>query len=196
MRALRAWAFLALAVSIMNTASGLRCSTCRSTREESCPGLFDLGGLAQGPVLRLLATRPTTRSTPDHSRSAARCLPPRTILPTCRCRPPPPAAARRSPSTGVPVPVARKQPEQLQASFDFVDSPARVDNYAWMRNDTRNDSAVLSHLQVSLPLWWLVGPATQAASAVPLLVLVSSLICHGTFEVPPQSARSSPCCSL
>ena len=63
-----------------------------------------------------------------------------------RLRLPPPAAP-----AGVPVPVARKEPKQLKASPSFSDAPPRVDNYAWMRDDGRNNSAVLSHLQASKP---------------------------------------------
>ena len=45
-------------------------------------------------------------------------------------------------STSVTPPVAKKEPYELSAHGD-----TRVDDYYWMRDDSRTDAAVLSHLE-------------------------------------------------
>lgn len=52
-----------------------------------------------------------------------------------------------APAAGVPAPVTPKHPELLHANASWADVPPRTDDYAWLRDDARNDSAVLSHLQ-------------------------------------------------
>lgn len=56
-------------------------------------------------------------------------------------------------SSGVPVPQTAKVPTQLRANASFSNAVphTRVDDYAWLRDDYRNITAVLSHLQVGLP---------------------------------------------
>ncbi|KAI3425089.1 hypothetical protein D9Q98_008467 [Chlorella vulgaris] len=46
----------------------------------------------------------------------------------------------------VPVPKTTKQSLTINAP-GTIDAPPRVDEYAWLRDDARNNSAVLSHLQ-------------------------------------------------
>ena len=142
MPVVRALALLVLAVLWMTPADALRCITCRSTREESCPVLLDTG------AFRSLRQRPCAAAIWGRqgrfTRSSIRAL---RAAPQSSFHPPPPAA--RPLPAGVPVPVARKEPKHLKASPSFLDALPRVDNYAWMRDGSRNSSAVLSHLQAS-----------------------------------------------
>lgn len=64
-----------------------------------------------------------------------------------RCTP----SSRPVPSSApdVPTPQTSKKPQQLPANASFANVPPRVDDYAWLRDDHRNRTAVLSHLQVS-----------------------------------------------
>ena len=52
--------------------------------------------------------------------------------------------ARQMVPSGLPTPVAAQHPVTLASPWPSL--PPRVDNYAWLRDDSRSDPDVLAHL--------------------------------------------------
>lgn len=184
-----AWLLVALA-TLLAAVQGvdgmrLRCAGCRRLREKelACPVLLNTGTRPWISLVHANGVSPPKRRSVAMPRLIAHPPPTRR-----RCRLPHSnerSACHAPCAPDVPVPQTHKKPKQLPANASFANVPPRVDDYAWLRDDHRNQTAVLSHLQVGFP--WL---ACCWNNAVSMHALLSGSV-HAIAR-PMSAARLSP----
>ena len=110
------------------------------------------------------------------------------------------------------MPVTPKHPEVLRANASWNDVPPRIDDYAWLRDDARNSSAVLAHLQEeSAYADAVLAPSTglqarllaemrarlpRQEASVPQRRGRHWCACARRCGAPPAAARSACCCAF
>ena len=85
--------------------------------------------------------------------------------------------ARKMVPSGLPTPVTAQRPVTLTSPWPSL--PPRVDNYSWLRDDSRTDPDVLAHL-VRLTHRFLRGSLPLCCVCKP--ILNSSLYSHACFQ--------------